>query len=287
MNWIQSLQASIDYIETHLLEEIQVEEVANQASVSPFHFQRMFLMLTDMSVGEYIRKRRLTLAAHELVRDDVKIIDAALKFGYHTPESFSKAFRKQHGLSPREAKSGKGKLKYYNHLVIQVIVRGETPMNVEIREKGPVQIVGLKQEVSCVDGNNLAEIPKIWDRLNEDGTTEELAAMNNGSIEGVLGICVDKSKVKPDTMDYWVAATYEGNHDGRFETMELPASNWAVFEVKGAMPHAIQHMWNRIYTEWFPVSKYKHAGTPDLEVYSNGDPMSEDYYSEIWIPVKK
>ncbi|MDG5473228.1 AraC family transcriptional regulator [Jeotgalibacillus sp. ET6] len=287
MNWIQSLQASIDYIETHLLEEIQLEEAANRASVSPYHFQRMFLLLTDMSVGEYIRKRRLTLAAHELVRDDVKVIDAALKFGYNTPESFSKAFRKQHGLSPREAKSGKGKLKYYNRLVVQVIVRGETPMNVEIIEKGPVQIVGLKQEVSCVDGNNLVEITKIWDRVNQDGTTEELAAVNTGSIEGILGICVDKSKEKADTLDYWVGVAHDGSGDERFEMMELPASKWAVFEVRGAMPHAIQQMWNRIYTEWFPVSNYKHAGTPELEVYPSGNPYSEDYYSEIWIPVKK
>lgn len=287
MNWIQSLQAAIDYMEDHLLEELQLEKVAKQAMVSPFHFQRMFLMLTDMSVGEYVRKRRLTLAAHELVKDDVKIIDTALKFGYHTPESFSKAFKKQHGISPREAKSGKGKMKYYHRLVIQVTLRGETAMNVEIIEKGPVQIVGLKQEVRCAGGENLIEIPKIWGRVNQDGTTDELISMNNGAIKGVLGICVDQSAEKPDTIEYWVAAASDGNSGGRFQTMQLPSSKWAVFEVRGAMPHAIQNMWNRIYTEWFPASNYKHAGTPDLEVYSDGDPTSEAYYSEIWIPVKK
>ncbi|TDL31059.1 AraC family transcriptional regulator [Jeotgalibacillus sp. S-D1] len=286
MNWIQSLQASIDYMEDHLLEEIQLEKVAQQAKVSPFHFQRMFLLLTDMSVGEYVRKRRLTLAAHELVREDVKIIDAALKFGYHTPESFSKAFKKQHGLSPKDAKSGKGKLKFYNRLVIQVTLRGETAMNVEMIEKGPVQIVGLKQDLRCVNGENLIRIPKIWERVNQDGTTDELVSMNNGSIKGILGVCVDKSTVMPDTIEYWVAAAHAGDSAGRFQTMELPASKWAVFEVRGAMPHAIQDMWNRIYTEWFPSSNYKHAGTPDLEVYSDGDPTSESYYSEIWIPVK-
>ncbi|PPA69086.1 AraC family transcriptional regulator [Jeotgalibacillus proteolyticus] len=286
MNWIQSLQASIDYIEDHLLEDIEITNVAKQAMVSPFHFQRMFGLLTGMPVGEYIRRRRLTLAAHELVKEDVKIIDAALKFGYNTPESFSKAFRKQHGLSPREAKSGKGKLHYYHRLVIQVTLRGETPMKVEVIEKGSVQVVGIRQEVSCADGENSREIPKIWGRVNQDGTADSLASINNGEIKGVLGICVDKSKDKPDTIDYWVAAAHEGDRPERFETMELPASKWAVFEVRGAMPHAIQTMWNRIYTEWFPASNYKHAGTPDLEVYSGGDPMSEEYISEIWIPVK-
>ncbi|TFD93592.1 AraC family transcriptional regulator [Jeotgalibacillus sp. R-1-5s-1] len=286
MNWIQSLQASIDYIEDHLLEELPTERIAQQANVSPFHFQRMFTLLTNMPVGEYIRKRRLTLAAHEIVRDQIKIIDAAYKFGYDTPEAFSKAFKKQHGLSPREAKSGSGKLKYYNRLVIQVTLEGEKAMNVEMIEKGAIRLTGVKREVSMENGENTREIPKLWQEVNQDGTTAELVAMNDGEIKGVLGVCVDKSSERPYLLDYWVAASHNGEGNERFEKLELPPSKWAVFGVKGAMPHAIQGMWKRIYSEWFPVSGYKHAGTPDLEVYPDGDPMSEDYYCEIWIPVK-
>ncbi|WP_227397072.1 AraC family transcriptional regulator [Jeotgalibacillus aurantiacus] len=286
MNWIQSLQASIDYIEDHLLEELSTERIAQQANVSPFHFQRMFTLLTNMPVGEYIRKRRLTLAAHEIVRDQIKIIDAAYKFGYDTPEAFSKAFKKQHGLSPREAKSGSGKLKYYNRLVIQVTLEGEKAMNVEMIEKGAIRLTGVKREVSMENGENTREIPKLWQEVNQDGTTAELAAMNDGEIKGVLGVCVDKSSERPYLLDYWVAASHNGEGNERFEKLEIPPSKWAVFGVNGAMPHAIQGMWKRIYSEWFPVSGYKHAGTPDLEVYPDGDPMSEDYYCEIWIPVK-
>ncbi|SFF57098.1 transcriptional regulator, AraC family [Halobacillus alkaliphilus] len=286
MTLVDSLQRSIDYMENHILEDISVEAVANHADMSVFHFQRMFTLLTEVPVAEYLRKRRLTLAAHELSKTSLKVIEIALKYGYDTPESFAKAFKKQHGITPREAKCYTGKVQSYNRLVIQVNVKGAEPMVYHMVEKGPIQVVGMKRELSCENGENQRVIPKLWEQVNEDGTSEELNKLNDGDIQGLLGVCVDKSHVQANLMDYWIAAAHKGEMPEHFSNLELPASKWAVFEVHGPMPLSIQKVWKQIYSEWFPSSGYEHAGTPDLEVYSADDPFSKDYYSEIWIPVK-
>ncbi|WHY01419.1 AraC family transcriptional regulator [Neobacillus sp. DY30] len=286
MGWVESLQKAIDYMEEHLLDNITIESIAKQANVSVFHFQRIFSVLTDITVGEYLRRRRLTLAAQELSSTDSKIIDVALKYGYDTPESFSKAFRKQHGITPSQARTYTGKLKSYNRLTIQVNLKGAEPMNYKIVEKESFKVVGVKREFSCENGENLAEIPKMWDDVHVDGTNDLLFELNNGQIKGVLGVCVDKRSSGSLLMDYWIGTDHKGDAPEGLLKLEIPASKWGVFEVHGAMPEAMQNTWKQIISEWFPSSHYKHAGTPDLEVYSNGNPSSPDYYSEIWIPLK-
>jgi AraC family transcriptional regulator len=271
-------------MENHLLEDITVDDIAKQANVSPFHFQRTFAILTDISIGEYLRRRRLTLAAEELCRSNSKVIDIAYKYGYDTPEAFTKAFRKLHGVTPSEARNNVGKLKSYNRLVIQVHLKGVEPMQYRIVEKESFQVVGIRREFSLVDEENLVGIPKLWGKVNADGTVNRLASLNDGEIEGILGVCVAHGNAK--SMDYWVATATKKEIPNEFEILEIPASKWAVFEVHGAMPHAMPKVWKQIFTEWFPSSGYELADTPELEVYLGGDPYSPDYYSEIWIPVR-
>lgn len=286
MGWVKSLQNAIDYMENHLLDDISIESIARQANVSEFHFQRIFSVLTDITVGEYLRRRRLTLAAQELSSTESKIIDVALKYGYDTPESFSKAFRRQHGITPSQARNYTGKLKSYNRLTIQVNLKGAEPMNYKIVEKESFKVVGVKREFSCEDGENLAGIPKMWDDVHVDGTNDLLFDLNNGQIKGVLGVCVDKRNSGVPLMDYWIGTDHKGEAPEGLLELDIPASKWGVFEVHGAMPNAMQNTWKQIISEWFPSSHYQHAGTPDLEVYSSGNPSSPNYYSEIWIPLK-
>ncbi|CAM3393862.1 AraC family transcriptional regulator [Aeromicrobium ponti] len=287
MSWIESLQKAIDYIEEHLLDEdLSIQRAAEEANSSAFHFQRTFAILTDMPVGEYIRGRRLTIVAQELTHTGCKIIDLAYKYGYDTPEAFTKAFRRQHGITPTEARNFSGKLKSYNRLVIQVSLKGAEPMQYSIVEKEAFKVAGVKREFSLCNKENLAGIPKMWDEVNSDGTGDRLFQLNNGEVKGVLGVCVDKRSTKPDSMDYWIASSYKGDKPDGLETLEIPAAKWAVFEVHGAMPNSIQNAWKKIFSEWFPSSGYEHAAAPELEVYSAGNPFSPDYYSEIWIPVK-
>lgn len=110
MAWVESIQKAIEYIEKNITEDITIDSIAKQANVSSFHFQRTFAILTEITVGDYIRRRRLTLAGEELLTTDAKIIDIAYKYGYDTPEAFSKTFRRQHKVSPSEVRKNKGKL---------------------------------------------------------------------------------------------------------------------------------------------------------------------------------
>lgn len=285
MAWVESLQKAIDYMEEHLLDDLKIDDIACQASASTFHFQRTFAILTDISVGEYIRRRRLTLAAEDLLRTEEKVIDIANKYSYDTPEAFTKAFRRQHGMTPSEARKGIGKLKSYNRLVIQVNLKGADPVKYSIVEKETFQIVGIKRSFSFANGENFVGIPKLWDEVNDDGTCESIVKLNNGQIKGVLGVCVVTSE-QSKQMDYWIAAAYEGPKRDDLLHLEIPASKWAKFEVHGPMPDAMHKVWKQIFTEWFPSSGYVHAGTPELEVYPEEDSTNPNYYSEIWIPVK-
>lgn len=282
MKWIESLQQAIDFMEEHLSEDISIEQIAKEVNFSPFHFQRTFSILTDISIGEYLRRRRLTLAAHELQRTEAKVIDVALKYGYDTPEAFTKAFRRQHGITPSEARTYSGKLTSYNRLVIQVNLKGAEPMNVKIVKKEAFQIVGMNRQLSLENGENHKQIPIMWENANKDGTSNELFQLQNGP-KGVLGVCVDNND---KTIDYWIASAHEGEVPSHFSKMTIPASTWAIFEVHGAMPDAMTKAWKQIFSEWFPSSGYEHAGTPELEVYSEDDPANPNLYSEIWIPVK-
>jgi len=174
-----------------------------------------------------------------------------------------------------------------NRLVIQVSLKGANPMNYKIVERGKFQVVGVKREFSCLNGENLAGIPKMWEDVHTDGTNDILIMLNDGEINGVLGVCVDNREQQPGLMDYWIAAENANATipDG-LSQLEIPSSKWGVFEVRGAMPDSMQKAWKQIFSEWFPSSQHEHAGTPELEVYPLGDPWSPDYYSEIWIPLK-
>ncbi|TMW72893.1 AraC family transcriptional regulator [Alteribacter natronophilus] len=283
MEWVASLRRTIDYIEECLPEPVSVDQAAKAAHVSPAHLQRAFSVLTGISLGEYIRRRRLTLAAEELSRGKAKILDTALRYGYETPESFAKAFRRQHGITPKEARKPGAEFACYNRLVIQVTLKGEKPMKYRMVERESFNVAGIKKRMTLENNAQQTEIPKLWGKVNADGTSEQLFRLNQGQIDGVLGVCIDQGNQE---MDYWVATEYEGALPEQFDQLTIPASTWAVFEVHGPMPDAMQKAWEQIMSEWFPSSSYEHAGTPDFEKYTDEDPACPDLYSEIWIPVK-
>ena len=287
MSWIESIQKAINYIEAHLQETITMDQIAQEVNVSVFHFQRTFSILTDMSIADYIRRRRLTLAAQELINTDIKIIDLAYKYGYDSPEAFTKAFRKQHHVTPSDARKQQGPLQSYNRLVIQVSLKGAEPMKYNIVEKDKFQVVGVKRTYNCQKGENLQGIPLFWDEVNRQGMDEQLFALNNGQIKGVLGVCVPDENYKENSLiDYWIGTDHVGEVPENLQSIEVPASKWVVFEVHGPMPLAMQNAWKQIFSEWFPSNPYEPAGTAELEVYTDEDPTSEDLYSEIWIPIK-
>jgi AraC family transcriptional regulator len=291
MNWIKRMNTALKYVESQLLENPDVKEAAKIANSSEFHFQRFFYMLSGYTFAEYIRNRRLSLAAQDLLTKNEKIIDIAYKYGYETPESFSRAFLRLHGVSPRESRKENVRLKTFPPISFTLSVKGVTSMNYKIKSMESFRVVGKGIMVSSEGGQNLIDIPAFWKKCMQDGTVrklEKIAANNkqgvlNGSLASVL--CYKDT----DTSERWsflVGAETTENTNG-LETVKIPALKWAIFESIGPMPDAIQDAWKRIYSEWFPTSNYEHDKGPELEVYPAGDVSSSKYYCEVWIPVVK
>lgn len=268
-----------------MTETLRIEEVAEVAFVSPFHFQRMFSMLTGFTVADYIRKRRLTLAAQELAVSKVRVLDVALKYGYDSPESFAKAFRKAHGITPSEARKSGVQLKAFPRISFHLSLKGDQDMDYKIVDKPAFTVIGKSIEVTTRDGENLRRIPQFWDECNEDGTSDKLIEL--ASSREWLGICTDMD-MKKEQLTYWIGVEGTPETDAQgYETTVVPAASWAVFRSEGALPHAIQGVWQRIFQEWFPGTGYEHTGGPEIELYPPGDTRSEDYVCEVWIPVMK
>jgi len=263
-----------------------MDDISVIACMSKFHFQRMFHMLTGYTVSEYIRNRRITVAAQELIYSGAKVIDVAMKFGYESPESFTKAFRKIHGISPSDAKKHRQTLKAYPKLSFQIQLKGDVEMNYRIEEKETFTVVGKGIRTSTIGGENNRNIAAFWNESNQNGFAKELAK-NCGPL-GLIGVCMDFDK-EQEHLTYFIGA--EKNLEqipSDWEERRIPAATWAIFPVHGAMPDAMPKVWERIFSEWFPSTGYEHTGGPEMEVYcSDADPSSEDYYSEIWIPIKK
>ncbi|MGD6801251.1 AraC family transcriptional regulator [Rossellomorea aquimaris] len=283
MEMLLRMNECIDYIEENLQGNIEMEELARLTYSSKFHFQRMFSMLTGFTVTEYIRKRRLTLAAQELSNSGAKVIDTALRYGYETPESFSKAFRRAHGVSPSQVRNQEVSLKAFPRISFQVQLKGEKEMNYRIVEKEGFKATGIGKKVSTTNGENKKEIPVLWDEVNRKGLDREICEAAGS--KDLLGICMEFDHSKEE-FTYFIGAQTDKPQEN-FEVKEIPASTWAVFESVGPMPQAIQSVWQRIYSEWFPSTGYEHGGGPEFELYPPGDIDDENYRCEVWIPIRK
>ena len=288
MDWLTGIQNAINYIEAHLTEEIDYEEVAKKAACSNFYFQRIFGILCGISLGDYIRNRRLTLAGDELSASDDKVIDIALKYGYESPESFTRAFSRFHGVTPSEAKKDGSKLKSFSRISVKITLSGGSVMNYKIVEKEAFDIIEKVETHSVEDSANAKSIPEVWSRSHQDGTVKTLMNVTTDRTF-IFGVCYGNLPENAKTFDYSIAATYAKDAvvpEG-FRRNTIPARTWAVFECKGAMPNAIQDLWHKIVSEFFPTSCYKTTYEMDIEAYSEGNMGDPEYYSEVWIPVVK
>ena len=290
MDWIQGIQRAIDYVEANITEEIDYEEVAKQAYSSSFHFQRVFGILCGFSLGDYIRMRRLSLAGEELSRGSAKIIEVALKYGYDTPESFSRAFTRFHGIAPSEAKRS-GNVKIFTPLSVKLTLTGGRKMDYRIEKREAFQVVCKRKQVGKPEPENVSqEISALWQQCAIDGTMERLVACipEHPVMKGLLGICFS-SELDAKQFPYGIGVEYDGRKvDDDLEVITIPASTYAVFTSKGRMPDAFIETYHRVVTEFFPQSaQYEYAENVEFEVYSSADTQDPNYQCEIWIAVKE
>ncbi len=285
MEFIQSIQRAIDYMEEHLLDPINYEDVARHVYMSNYHFHRIFSMITGITANEYIRNRRLSMCGQELIMSEVKIIDIAMKYGYDSPESFSKAFSRFHGVTPNVAKRAGMELKSFNRLVIKIQLEGGKVMDYKIVERESFQLLAkvesFKNEIISEEGST--EIPGFWKSCGEAGVFEVLK--EHTQKHDFYGVCAPISK-ESDRFDYGIGMKYDGgNVPEGFSIWEVKPTLWAVFKCIGNDAQCIGETWNRIFKEFLPSSDYRMLDDTDFELYPEED--TTEYFCEIWIPVEK
>ena len=280
MEWIERLNEAIGYIEEHLTDEIDYKQLGRIACCSSYHFQRMFAYMAGVPLSEYIRRRRMSLAAVDLQAKDMKIIDVAGKYGYSSPTAFNRAFQSVHGIAPSAVKSEGIPVKSFPPVTFKITVKGVEEMNYRIETKEAFRIVGVSVPLYKEIEKNFTVIPQKWQEISENGTLQRLAGMMDTPPMGVLGvsICNDAEQWR-----YYIAvATSQPQED--LEEYLVPAATWAVFSGQGTN-QSIQELEQRIVTEWLPTSGYEYGNAADVEVYLNPDPQNAQY--EVWIPVVK
>lgn len=280
MDWVERMNQAIGYIEEHILDEINYSEVAKVAHCSTYHLQRMFPFITDVSIAEYIRRRRLTLAAFELQNGNEKVIDLALKYGYESPEAFARAFQQLHGSTPTNARNVGTKLKAYPRISFQMTIKGVHEMDYRVEELQAFSIVGKQTTVKTEQAFNM--IPSFWSAAMEEGLFGELWDIRDAEhpMGGILGVTADGDWGKNDEFQYTLSIASNAEPPVGMVKIDIAASTWVVFEAEGP-PDNLADLWRRLYTEWVPVAAYDLGSLPAIEVYL---PV-EANKNELWVPV--
>lgn len=278
MDWLVRMNKVLDYIEESLEQEIDYKHLAKIACCSEFHFSRMFASLAGFSLSEYIRRRRLTLAAFEIQKSDIRILEIANKYGYESADSFSRAFQKTHGIKPSECRNQGIQLKAFPKISFQLSIKGDTEMAYRIEHLDfELRIIGKSHPVKT--NRAFKSIPTLWSKAKKEGFMQELIDMSwenpKCSLEGILGVCGNEAAITDETFNYFMGVRYDGPSSEEMETLIIPPATWAVF------PNIVE-AWKRLYSEWVPTSGYELANLPCIECYYG--PGHKPRH-ELWVPI--
>lgn len=295
MDWLKRMNSALDYVESNLTNEIDMNVVAQKACCSSYNFQKMFSFITEISLVEYIRRRRLTLAAFEIQNSDIKIIDVALKYGYESPVSFTRAFQALHGIVPSLARQGGVVLKAYPRISFQISIKGESEMEYRIETKQAFDIFGIETIGSLVGDASYQSPAQLWQRCQKDGRYDELFK-NSGDLPSFISqdLCkihgaANYRETGEITFAYMLCCFVNKNSNTEgYKIAHIPEQAYAIFPSKkfkwdefGIIRNALQ---KRFYSEWLPTSNYEKSDGAEFEIYG-GDP--EYGYIELWYPIVK
>ena len=288
MTWYERMNKAIDYIEDNLHGDIDFDKIAKIMCQSPVSFQRTFSIVTDISVFEYIRRRRLTLAAFDVQNSKDKVIDIALKYGYESPEAFTRAFKETHGASPSNVRKHVLSLKAYPRIAFLLSIKGDAVMEYRIENKEAFSVYGIEGIFTTDDGKSLNDIPMFWKGCVEDGRFDKLIKSTNDPLSHIHAIC-DYRKTEGNTFPYMLFAfrNQNSNVDG-FTQVDVPAATWAIIKsekhTQEQTGSVVQNLVKRIYTDWLPTASYNKVDGYELELYFDTD--VDKNYVEIWIRVE-
>lgn len=299
MDWIAGMQRALDYIEGHLTEELDYETIAGQSFSSGYHFQRVFSILCGYTLGEYIRSRRLSLAGAELAAGKLKVIDAALKYGYESPDSFARAFQKFHGFSPSQARSGGGKLRSFSRLNVKLTLEGGTTMEYRIEQKQALVLTGFKRHFSGTPAERGDQECDFYMSTRTNQYLLKGLARDSDTIYNVMTNFGDEG------YDFYIAARLNrektgnlagsiGEDAARFETIPIPEQLYLICETERCeYPTMVfEELRRRMVSEWLPSSDYELTRAPEICIYhwfyDEDDPaVKETRYAELWLPIGK
>ncbi|HEM3597473.1 TPA: AraC family transcriptional regulator [Streptococcus suis] len=279
MNIIKSFNNTIDYLETVLDGEISEKKVTQLSGYSYSMFSRLFSILTETTLSEYLRSRRLTEAAIILRNTDEKIIDVAFKFGYESSDSFGTAFKNFHGFTPSEVRNGKP-FKLVSRIQLTLSVKGGRSMNITIQNKKAFTVAGINEQ-----NINSSLCPSVWDKLYRKYSYDDLARLGEGQS---VGVCHDVES--PSTINYiagYIVTDIDKAKSMDLDILKVEEAEYAVVELVGSVPECIHDGWKYVMEVFFPEHGYAHSGKPDFEYYYEGDMDSKDYKMELWIPIMK
>lgn len=289
MDTLTSMNKALEYIEENLTDELDYSQISKIAFCSEYHFKRMFSFLAGISLAEYIRRRRLTLAAIELKNKNLRIIDIAVKYGYISADSFSRAFQNLHGILPSEARKENAQIKAYPKMTFQLSIKGGNEMNYKIVEKQSFKIVGFKKRVSMVFKGINPEIADMASLLTPE-IIKQLKSISNVEPLGIISASTNFSEERMEgkgELDHYIGVASNSDDTASFDVLNVNSGTWAVFEAIGPFPETLQDVWGRIYSEWFPSSGYETVIGPEILWNENPDTGNPKYKSQIWIPVRK
>lgn len=290
MNMLNQLNDALDYIEQNLEYEMDDNEIARRAYCSVYHFKRMFSFLAGIPLQEYIRRRRLTLAALELQDRTVKVIDIAVKYGYQSPDAFTRAFYNMHGMTPTEARLSSRSLKAYPPMTFRLSIGGREPMKYRIEQRDAFQLIGISNHVVAVPEGDHPGVLQVWKGMNQQ-TYDQLLALGDGQPTGIVHANYNEGEQGGNEYEYLFGIVSSKPCPPNFTSLMVPAHTWVVFEIMAPWE---QGTWHSIYGEWFPSSGYEQvkgptfqAGGPEIQLGVEKQVYTQYHEVEFWVPVAK
>ncbi|MFJ5225451.1 effector binding domain-containing protein [Streptomyces sp. NPDC088400] len=284
---LERLNQALEYVDSHLGRRIEVSELARIAVTSEYHFRRMFSALAGISLSEYIRRRRLTVAGAEVLAGERTLLEIAVRYGYTSGEAFARAFRAMHGVGPGEARRTGAALHSQPRMSFRLIIEGSSSMRYRVVEKDRFQVVGKKVRVPLVhEGMN----PAIADfiRSIDKATIRRITELSDQEPEGIVAVSdnLDPSRAEGTELDYYHAVVTGAAVPDDLDALTVPAGTWAVFENSGQFPQALQYLWRDVFTQWFPSNPYRSRPGPEI-LRTRLSPDGAEAEAELWIPVER
>ncbi len=289
MDTTERIQKAIDYIEGRLFEPIFLQDVAERAFFSPYHFYRLFQAMAGYTLKEYIRRRRLSVASEILRTTEISILELAFKCQYESQEAFTRAFKKEFGRNPGDFRKRKASFRTFLPMDVKNNrLKGEMEM-VEVQpkivDKAEFLVIGPAIKCTIEGEENIKRIPLFWEEEMGKDTLKNVPNVANENT--CYGICTD---FESPNFTYMIAMEVSSldNIPDDMIGRKIPAATYAVFTAKGPITKAVQDATRYIYSTWLPESGYEHAMTADLEVYDErSQPDSDTAEVDIYIPIVK